>query len=185
MSDLVMRRRVPSDLDPLAEVLFAQQPRSRYPFRDPLPIPVRDFLHADDAGGAWTAALDGHPVGHGSWTAPSGGSADADAVNAACAEAYGCEVAQLAWVGALFVGEQARGLGAGRHLLDAAVTDIRAHGLHPCLEVLAVHPAAHTLYVASGWHEVMTFRPAWLRAAAGDEAPDVRVMVLPDRDPET
>ncbi|NHA01007.1 hypothetical protein G5V59_17055 [Nocardioides sp. W3-2-3] len=55
MSAMVVRPRRPDDLPALAEALWEQQPTSRYPVRDPLPIPVEDFLHTGDALGAWTA----------------------------------------------------------------------------------------------------------------------------------
>lgn len=48
----------------LAAALLTQQSETRYAFRDPLPIPVEDFLHTRDAVKAWTAELNGHPVGH-------------------------------------------------------------------------------------------------------------------------
>ncbi len=96
-----------------------------------------------------------------------------------CARAHACQPAELAWVSGLFVATEARGLGIGRLLLAAVVDDIRAAGRHPCLEVLPVHPGAMSLYLASGWRVVHRFRPDWLREAAGEEGPDVHVMVLP------
>lgn len=174
-----VRPRRPGDVPALVDVLREQQPGSRYPFRDPLPFPVERFLHADDAAAAWTAELDGRPVGHVCRLSPPRGFPDAEAMNAACARAHGCTVDDLGWVATLFVGLVARGLGAGRALLDTVVRDIRGAGLRPCLEVLPVHPAALTLYESTGWHEVLRIRPAWLRDAAGDEGPDVQVMVLP------
>jgi len=69
-------------------------------------------------------------------------------------------------------------LGVGRALLRTAVTGIGRAGLRPCLEVLPVHAAALAMYESDGWREVLRVRPAWLRAAAGDEVPDVRVLVL-------
>lgn len=59
MTSAVVRPRRAEDLPALEEELLAQQPSSRYPFRDPLPIPVSRFLHADDASGAWTAEATG------------------------------------------------------------------------------------------------------------------------------
>jgi GNAT superfamily N-acetyltransferase len=174
-----VRPRRPDDVPGLAGVLRAQQPASRYPFRDPLPFPVERFLHAHDAAAAWTAELDDRPVGHVCRLGPPRGFPDADAMNEACARAHGCAVEDLGWVATLFVGLDARGLGVGRALLDTAVQDIRTAGLRPCLEVLPVHAAALTLYEATGWREVLRLRPAWLREAAGDQGPDVRVMVLP------
>jgi len=163
----------------LARVLREQQSETQYPFRDPLPIPVDQFLHAEDALAAWTAELDGLPVGHVCRTGPPAGSPDARRLNEACAEAHGCEVAELGWVSTLFVRSDVRGCGVGQRLLDAVVTDIRAAGLRPCLEVLPVHPAAVvTLYRRGGWSYVLSLRPDWLRDAADEAGPDVVVMAL-------
>ncbi|MCR1781035.1 GNAT family N-acetyltransferase [Nocardioides carbamazepini] len=178
MERVRLRRRRADDLPALAEGLLAQQRTTRYPFRDPLPVPVEQFLHADDALSAWIAELDGRPVGHVCRTGPPAGFPDAAALNDACAAANGCAVDALGWVSTLFVGADVRGRGLGRLLLDAVVDDIRAAGLRPCLEVLPVHPAALALYRRSGWSEVLALRPAWLREAAGEEGPDVVVMVL-------
>ena len=59
MPQVRIRERVPEDVPVLAKILLAQQSETRYPFRDPLPIPVEDFMHAHDAARAWTAELDG------------------------------------------------------------------------------------------------------------------------------
>jgi GNAT superfamily N-acetyltransferase len=173
-----IRRRRPADLPLLATALLAQRPGTRYPFRDPLPVPVEDFLHARDARGAWTAELRGRPVGHVCRTGPAEGHLEADLLNDVCAQAHGCPVRELTWVSAFFVAAEARGLGIGRQLLDVVVGDALSTGLRPCLEVLPTHPAALSLYLATGWRVVHRFRPDWLRAAAGAEGPDVQVMVL-------
>jgi GNAT superfamily N-acetyltransferase len=159
--------------------LLAQQPLTRYPFRDPLPFPVERFLHAHDAPAAWTAEVDGRPVGHVCRLGPPQGYEEAGAMNRACARAHGCGPGDLGWVAALFLDPAVRGLGVGRALLDTVVADIRAAGLRPCLEVLPVHAAALALFESAGWQEVLRIRPAWLRPAAGPEVPDVRAMVLP------
>lgn len=129
---------------------------------------------------AWTAEVDGRPVGHVCRTPPAAGFPDADALNEACASAHGCRTDQLGWVSSLFVDASLRGHGVGRLLLDTVVADLRAAGLRPCLEVLPVHPAALSLYRRAGWTAVLTLRPAWLREAAGDQGPDVVVMTLLD-----
>lgn len=173
---MIVRPRLPADLPALARVLRDQQPVTRYPFRDPLPVSVEEFLHAEDALTAWTAEVDGRPVGHVCRTGPPSGFPDAAALNDACSRAHGCEVAKLGWVSTLFVGGDVRGRGVGRLLLDAVVADIRSAGLRPCLEVLPIHPAALSLYRRSGWSEVLTLRPQWLRQAAGEDGPNVVVM---------
>ena len=175
-----IRTREPADVPVLAAALLAQQSETRYPFRDPLPIPVEVFLHAEDAVRAWTAELNGHPVGHVCRTGPLTGFPAADLLNELCAGAHGCDPADLAWVSALFVASEARGLGLGRRLMEQTVDDALNSGLRPCLEVLPTHPAAMSLYLATGWRIVHRLRPDWLRAVVGEEGPDVRVMVLSD-----
>jgi GNAT superfamily N-acetyltransferase len=157
---------------------MGQQSLTRYPFRDPLPVPPEQFLHTDDALAAWTAEVDGRPVGHVCRvTSPRG--PQADEMNGACAHAHGCGTDELGWVSTLFVDPAARGLGIGRALVGTVVDDMRAAGLRPCLEVLPVHPAALALYEADGWQEVLRLRPEWLRTVDGEVPPDVRVLVLP------
>ncbi|MGN6246044.1 MAG: GNAT family N-acetyltransferase [Motilibacteraceae bacterium] len=176
----IIRAREPEDLPALAAALLAQQPETRYPFRNPLPIPAERFLHAEDAAAAWTAEVDGQPAGHVCRVGPAHGFPEAEVLIEKCAQAHGCEPAQLAWVSSLFLAREARGLGLGRRLLATVVEDIRANGLQPCLEVLPVHAAAFSLYRAGGWTTVHRFRPAWLGGAPADEVPDVHVMVLTD-----
>ena len=178
MPEALIRRRTPDDVATLIEVLWEQQPASRYPFRNPLPIPVAQFLHLDDAVAAWVAEVDGRPVGNVCRTRPPTGFPGAEEENDACARAHGCTLDELAWVSTLFVGQGTRGLGLGRRLLDTVVDDIRRTGHKPCLEVLAVHPAATALYASGGWQEVLRTRPGWM-SDAGDDVPDVRIMVLP------
>lgn len=179
-ADVRVRIRRAADVPVLAAALMAQQPGTRYPFRDPLPLPVSEFMHAEDAEQAWTAELDGVPVGHVCRTGPAHGFPAADLLNEVCARAHRCEPRDLTWVSALFVASEARGRGIGSQLMDAVVTDARRHGLRPCLEVLPNHPAARTLYLATGWRTVHRLRPEWLTAVAGNEGPDVHVMVLSD-----
>jgi len=173
-----IRPRRPDDVPALTDVLMSQQRLTRYPFRDPLPVPVEQFLHADDALAAWTAEVAGRPAGHvcriRSPRCPS-----AEEMNRACARAHGCTVEELGWVSTLFIDPAARGLGLGRALVDTVVDDMRTAGLRPCLEVLPVHSAALALYESSGWQEVLRLRPEWLRTVAGEVPPDVRVLVLP------
>ena len=174
---VTIRPRRAEDVPELAEVLLAQQSASRYPFRDPLPVPVEQFLHAEDADAAWVAEVDGRLVGHVCRLPLLSGFADAATMNDACADAHGCAVRDLAWVSTLFVGLEGRRLGVGRRLLDTVVADIRDGGRRPCLEVLEAHPAALALYVSAGWRTVLSLQPAWLLEAGGNDI-TVRVMVL-------
>jgi GNAT superfamily N-acetyltransferase len=178
LPSVVIRRRRGADIVPLGVLLLAQQLDTQYPFRDPLPIPVEDFLHAKDAVGAWTAEIDGHPIGHVCRTGALAGFSDAAAMNDTCARAHGCGEDELAWVSTLFVGASVRGAGVGRALLTTVVANMSDDKVRPCLEVLPNHPAALALYEATGWKTVMKIRPRWLIAATGDTGPDVHVMVL-------
>lgn len=174
----IVRPRRPDDIPALAEALLAQQSETRYPFRNPLPFPVEDFLHASDATKAWTAELEGRPVGHVCRKGPATGFADADLLNQVCAEAHGCEIEDLTWVHSFFVAADARRFGLGKRLLETVRDDAISEGLHPCLEVLAIHPAAVALYLSTGWREVYRLRPQWLREAAGSDGFDVQVLVF-------
>lgn len=175
----IVRRRRPADLAGLGRDLVEQQPRTRYPFRDPLPVSTDVFLHAEDALGAFVAEIDGDVVGHVGRTGPAHGFPDAARMNEACALAHGGAVEELSYVTGLFTAERALGRGVGRVLLDAIVADTRAAGHRPCLEVLPHHAGARHLYLSTGWRDVLTVRPPWLTSVVGDEGPDVHVMVLP------
>lgn len=178
VSPLVRPRR-PEDLPALSEALLEQQPLTRYPLRNPLPFPISKFLHYDESVAAWTATIDSVPVGHISVTRNHSGVNGSDEFDRACAAAHDCDVDELLWVSAFFVGSGARRIGVGRELLHIAVDSIRSSGHRPCLEVVPAFPAALRLYEADGWREVTRTRPAWL-----DELPDTDglkavVMILP------
>ena len=107
------------------DVLLAQQPTSRYPFRNPLPIPVEQFLHEEDAYGAWTAELDGRPMGHVAYTGTRDGFPGAADMNRTCAQAHACDIDRLAWISALFAVPRAAG-SASAAACSAAVDHIAA-----------------------------------------------------------
>lgn len=175
---LTVRPRRPEDLPGLGVDLLEQQPRTRYPFRDPLPVSTEAFLHADDALGAFVAEVEGDVVGHVCRTGPAHGFADAGRMNEACARAHGCAVEELSYVSSLFVALRGMRRGAGRALLAEIVADARRAGHRPCLEVLPHHAGARQLYLSTGWRDVLAVRPPWLTSVVGDAGPDVRVMVL-------
>lgn len=176
----LIRERRRGDIPALATALFAQQPATQYPLRNPLPISVEEFLHAEDAIAAWTAEVDGAPVGHGCHVGPLRRGPISAELNEVAAAAHGCPTEHLTWISSFFVATERRGLGLGRALLETIVADARSRGLRPCLEVYPVHPAAIALYTDTGWQVVHQARPEWLRDAKGDEGPDVLIMVLPE-----
>lgn len=173
-----VRPRLAVDLPALAEALIEQQPLTRYPLRNPLPFPVSDFLHFDDAIDAWTGTVDGVPVGHIATTSGHAGANGGDELDRACAAAHGCDVEELVWLSAFFVGSAARRTGLGRKLLRTAVDSIRDSGGHPCLEVVPAFPAALKLYESTGWTEVLRTLPGWLADAPDSDGLEVVVMVL-------
>ncbi len=181
--EVVIRSRTDDDLVALGRLLLDQQPETRYPYRDPLPMPVEQFLHGHDAERAWVAEAAGRPVGHVCRVAHSRTAGSMQPLDAICATAHGCDVDDLAWISALFVSSELRGSGVGARLLDAVVDDAVREGRRPCLEVLPVHPAAMALYVSRGWRVVHELRPDWLDAGA-EHHHVVQAMVLdpqPDR----
>ena len=173
-----VRPRRADDVPGLVDLLLAQQQRTRYPLRDPLPIAPELFLHAEDAAAAWVAEAAGTVVGHVCRTAGRRGTPEDEEIRLAAALAHSCGEDELGWVSTLYVDLAHGGRGIGRMLLDTVVDDILAAGLRPALEVLPLHAAALALYESAGWRTVARARPAWLRGALGEDGPDVQVMVL-------
>ena len=170
MSELVVRPRADDDLPHLTAVLAAQQSTTRYPMRWPLPFPVEQFVVRGNDLAAWTAELDGRPVGH-----VAAQAADDEQLAPYWQDGHGRPADRLGVVGTLFVDPAVRGLGLGRRLHDTAVAWLRAHDRAPCLDVVPVHVAALAMYAGIGWREVARVRPHWLPAGE----PDVLAMVLP------
>jgi GNAT superfamily N-acetyltransferase len=174
VSELVVRPRVDPDLPALTAVLAAQQAATRYPMRWPLPFPAEEFVVREVDLAAWTAELDGRPVGHVSaqvvdevWTPGQ--------LSREWERGHGLPADRLGVMGTLFVDPGVRRRGLGRRLHDTAVDWLREHDLAPCLDVVPIHAAAVTMYEAIGWREVGRVRPPWLP----DGEPDVIAMVLP------
>ena len=167
---MMIRPRERDDLIGLGAVLAAQQATSRYPMRWPLPFPVEQFIARDHELAAWTAEIDGRPVGHVAVLAVGGGP-----LAEHWSQAHGVPAQRLGVLSTLFVDMGCRRTGLGRRLHDTAVAWMREQGLAPCLDVVPVHEAATGLYAGLGWREVGRARPDWLPA----DAPDVVGMVLP------
>ena len=168
-ADLVVRPREVADVTALGEVLATQRGASRYPLRWPLPFPVEEFVVRPDDLAAWTALLDGRPVGH-----VSAQRAADEVVLPLWERGHGRPADRLGVVGTLFVDPGVRGRGLGRLLHDTAVGWLREHDLGPCLDVVPIHAAAQAMYAAAGWREVGRVRPRWLPYGE----PDVVAMVL-------
>ena len=168
---VTFRPREPADLPTLVTLLAAQQPRSHYPFRWPLPFPPEQFIARETERHSWVAVVDGTTAGHIAvtevidddfsrvWTAATG----------RIASGLGC-------VSAFFVDETRRGSGIGGGLLDRAVALLRSQGRLPVLDVVQRHGDALAIYRHRGWREVGEVRPPWLPA----DEPPVVAMVLDD-----
>jgi GNAT superfamily N-acetyltransferase len=172
---LAVRRRTDADLPALAEVLVAQRDAALYPVRWPLPFPVEEFIARVNDVAAWTAELDGRPVGHVAVQRADDETFTPADLSAPWVRAHGLPAERLGVIGTLFVDPGVRRLGVGRLLHDTALAWMRATGLAPCLDVVPSHAAALQMYVALGWREVERLRPHWLPA----DQPDVVAMVLP------
>lgn len=159
----LVRPRRPADLPALVEVLAQQQARSGYPHVWPRPGPVVDFVCRTGELAAWTAELDGAPVGHVSLLEV--GPDEPAALT--WVRATGSDRGDLACVSALFVAHPHWSRGIGVRLLEAACDWARDRDKVPCLDVVPEHTRALDLYRRKGWREVGTLRPDWLRADAG------------------
>lgn len=177
--EAVLRPRRDEDVPALVEVLLAQQPLTHYPYRRELPFPIEQFIRRDRELAAWTAEVDGHPVGHVCVQRPEGSVSAClmpdDEVTPAWVQGHNRPVDELATVSALFVDLSQRGSGLGGRLLDVAVDEIRSRGLGPCLDVIQGYSPAPLIYQKRGWRVAGTARPPWLDQA---DAP-VLAMVLP------
>lgn len=178
MTDLI-RRPEPADLPALAAVLTEQQPTSHYPFRRPLPFPIKEFIQRDGELAAWTALHDGRPVGHVCVQQPAGSAGtnavSSDALTSAWTRGHIRPVAELAVVSALFTATSVRGTGIGGRLLDTTVAWIHQQGLAPCLDVVQGPSPAAAIYQARGWQIAGEIRPDWLP----EQLPPVLAMILP------
>lgn len=164
-----IRERRPDDIPALVEVLSAQQSRSGYPHRWPLDFPVADFLTRPGELGAWVAVVDDGVVGHVAATDVGEGW-----MAQHWSDVLGRPGHALGEVSILFVGLDHLGTGAGAALLERAVTEIRALGREPVLDVVGEDTSAGRFYRRRGWSVVGYGRPQWLP----DGHPDVAFMVL-------
>ncbi|WP_409483499.1 GNAT family N-acetyltransferase [Arsenicicoccus dermatophilus] len=175
--EICVRPRRDDEVVTLGRLLLEQRPDSRYPYRDPLPFPVEEFVRRRNELAAWVAERDGELLGHvavGRCTEPGQGD-DAASVERLWERAHGRPWQQLGVVQVLFTALAGRGTGVGALLLDTAVAALRERGLAPCLDVLPTHERAFAFYPRHGWVPAGSARPDWL----APDAPDVVAMVLP------
>ncbi|WP_329396020.1 GNAT family N-acetyltransferase [Streptomyces melanogenes] len=150
-----VRPRTDRDLDACVHALAAVHECDGYPVN--WPDRPADWLAQPSLLAAWVAELDGRVAGHvglslsgtgdvapGLWSARAGVGPDATAV-----------------VSRLFVAPGARGHGIGRLLLGRAVSEARARGRHPVLDVVASDTAATALYERLGWELLAEVEQEW------------------------
>lgn len=171
MPTLTIRPRRPEDVAEVGALIMRQQPLTRYPFRNPLPFPVEEFVVRRGELAAWVADLDGAVVGHVSVLDVS----DHD-IGPAWSAGAGRPVEELAAVSVLVVDHGHTGRGIGSRLMDTCEAHVRAIGRHPVLEVVGgAHGRAVSLYLARGWRVLGDVVPHWLPEGEGP----VHIMDLP------
>lgn len=172
---ITIRPRRDDDLPALGHVLVEQQPASGYPHRDPLPMPGADFVARAGALAAWTAEVDGEPVGHIAILPVRDPAASGEPELARLWMAgHDLPAERLGEVGVYFTATHVRGRGVGAALMRTALDELAARALAPCLDVIPTGTAVD-YYRRSGWVEVGGTRPSWLAA----DAPGVIAMILP------
>lgn len=167
---VTIRRRRPADVADLSTVLIRQQRHTGYPLPWPQPFDPEQLIVRGEEIAAWTAVLEGMPVGHASLTVVPD-----DDLGPRWSEAVGHPVTELASLSALFLDHTLLGRGIGGLLHDTAVAFARQRGLTPVLEVLSTTDLAISVYWHRGWVEVGRARPWWLP----DSEPPVLMMMLP------
>lgn len=170
---VLIRPRRDDDLPALGRALVEQQPGSGYPHRQPLPMAPEDFIARSGTLAAWTAEIDGLPVGHAA-VLPVRTDGHEPELARLWSRGHGLPAERLGEVGVYFTSTAARGTGVGAALMRAALADLDERGLAPCLDVVS-SGAAVDYYRRRGWVEVGATRPSWLE----DDAADVIAMILP------
>jgi GNAT superfamily N-acetyltransferase len=155
---VIVRPRRPADVPLIGELILRQQPQTRYPFRNPLPFPIEEFVARGGELAAWVAeTAPDHEIGP-SW-----------------ADAVGRPVGELAAVSVLVVDLALGRRGIANRLMDACEDHVLDLGRTPVLEVVAdAHSRAFGLYLRRGWRVVGEVRPRWLPPGEGP----VKIMVL-------
>ncbi|MGL5829701.1 MAG: GNAT family N-acetyltransferase [Angustibacter sp.] len=144
-----IRPRTDDDLPALAAALVEVHAIDGYPVEgvdDPLA-----WLDLPNAIGAWTAELDGEPVGHVALTEPGPG----DEASRQFVELHGPQ--PTAVLGRLFVSPAARGQGLAEQLTRTAMTAAADAGRRAVLDVMQKDHAAIRLYERLGWSRLGTF----------------------------
>jgi GNAT superfamily N-acetyltransferase/predicted DCC family thiol-disulfide oxidoreductase YuxK len=143
-----IRRRRPKDVPACARLLRLVYADGQYPVY--WPEAPRAWLADEEVIGAWIAERHGEMLGH---VAISRVGLDATSAMR-WREITGRSPSELGGISRLFVRPKVAGQGIGSALLEVAVTEIRARGLLPVLEVVTASQDAIALYEARGWRLV-------------------------------
>ena len=180
---LTIRPRRPEDVAAVGELIMRQQPLTHYPFRNPLPFPVAEFVVRRGELASWVAVSTGSTTEDGSTTGPVvvGHVSVLDVTDHEIGPAWGAAagrpVEELAAVSVLVVDHEHTRLGIASRLMDTCEEHVRSIGRHPVLEVVGgAHGKAVSLYLARGWRIVGDVKPHWLPDGEGP----VHIMVLPE-----
>ncbi len=142
-----MRARVGADLPACRRLAEDVHAHDGYPVY--VPEDLLSFIVTSDAMEAWVAVEDDEVVGHVVLRPGTFG-----AVVDLAMKGTGLPAEQLGVVARLLVSPNARRMGIGRALLDAAAGHAADLGLRPILDVVDRHDAAVKLYESSGWTRV-------------------------------
>ena len=178
-----VRPRRPADVPLVGELILRQQPQTRYPFRNPLPFPIEEFVARDGELAAWVAET--APDTSGDAPTVVGHVSVLDVtdheIGPDWADAVGRPVEELAAVSVLVVDLDLGRRGIANRLMDTCEDYVLGLGRTPVLEVVAdAHTHALDLYLRRGWRVVGDVRPRWLPPGEGP----VKMMVL-DTDTDT
>jgi ribosomal protein S18 acetylase RimI-like enzyme len=146
---LMIRRREDADLPGCVESLRRVHRTDRYPVR--WPADPTGWLQPQHSLDAWVADRDGAVAGHAMLRIGTH-HADAEYWTAAT----GLPDSAHGLVTRLWTDPTARGLGAGRALLERVAGEARWRGLYPVLDVMAHNEGAIALYESLGWRRVRT-----------------------------
>lgn len=142
---MAVRARLDGDLDTLVAVLGAVHREDGYPAY--WPDDPTGWLSPRELLGAWVAGE--RIVGH-----VALGSVRVGRAAAVWSDALGVPPGGLAAVSRLFVAPEARGVGVGGRLLDAACAAAASRDLYPVLDVVETNRDAIRFYERRGWRRV-------------------------------
>lgn len=149
MRDIEIRPTIPSDLDPLADVLVEVHATDGYPVEgvsDP-----RAWVQLTRCIGQWTAVIHGVPVGHVALVPVDSGCPGSAGDTRPPVENMQPSVQRTAEITRLFVSPAFRGKGLASRLMDVAEKAARSMGLQVVLDVMEKDKGAQALYESRGW----------------------------------